>query len=53
MVAFLKSDLFMKFMGGFVLGTVGFLSLNPAEAQQRPDERAAAAVHAGYDDQSL
>ncbi|MGK2910360.1 MAG: hypothetical protein ACSLE1_11270 [Sphingobium sp.] len=53
MVAFLKSDLFMKFMGGFVLGTIGFMTLNPAEAQQRPDDRAAAAVQAVYNGQSL
>ncbi|CAH0348850.1 hypothetical protein BH11PSE5_BH11PSE5_19950 [soil metagenome] len=44
MVAFLKSDLFMKFMGGFVLGTVGFLTLNPAGAQSHQDDRPAAHV---------
>lgn len=32
MVALLKSDLFMKFMGGFVLGTIGVLTLQPGEA---------------------
>lgn len=46
MVAFLKSDLFMKFMGGFVLGTIGFLTLNPAEAQPRQDDMSAAPAQA-------
>ena len=34
MVAFLKSDLFMKFMGGFVLGTIGVLTLQPGASVQ-------------------
>ncbi|WP_189338612.1 hypothetical protein [Sphingobium sp. SCG-1] len=49
MVAFLKSDLFLKFFGGFVLGTVGFMTLNPAEAQQSPNDAAAAVSHVNYD----
>jgi hypothetical protein len=49
MVAFLKSDVFVKFIGGFVLGTVGFLTLNPAEAQPRADEQATFSAHSDYD----
>jgi len=32
MLAFLKSELFMKFAGGFVLGTVGVLFLHPSDS---------------------
>jgi hypothetical protein len=32
MIKFLKSELFAKFMGGFVVGTIGFLTLSPALA---------------------
>ncbi|MET0369965.1 MAG: hypothetical protein ABW039_01160 [Sphingobium sp.] len=31
MLAFLKSDLFLRFLGGFVLGTVGVLALAPGD----------------------
>ena len=31
MVAFLKSDLFLRFFGGFVVGTVGMFALQPNE----------------------
>jgi hypothetical protein len=31
MVAFLKSDLFLRFLGGFVLGTIGVVALHSAE----------------------
>lgn len=31
MMAFLKSDLFLRFMGGFVLGTIGVIALNSHE----------------------
>ncbi len=31
MVAFLKSDLFLRFFGGFVVGTVGMFALQPSE----------------------
>ena len=44
MVAFLTSDVFVKFVGGFVLGLIGVMTLNPAEAQQRPDDLSAAKV---------
>ncbi|MFC4592736.1 hypothetical protein [Sphingobium tyrosinilyticum] len=30
MLAFLKSDLFLRFLGGFVLGTVGVFALQPS-----------------------
>ena len=53
MVAFLKSDLFVKFMGGFVLGTIGFMTLNPAEAQSRQDEQAATWNLTAQDDAAL
>lgn len=33
MVAFFRSELFAKFMVGFVLGTVGLLSFQIAEAR--------------------
>ncbi|MDX3908255.1 MAG: hypothetical protein QHC67_00335 [Sphingobium sp.] len=49
MVAFLKSDVFVKFIGGFVLGTIGFLTLNPAEAQPRQDEQATVSAHSDHD----
>ncbi|WP_022684407.1 hypothetical protein [Sphingobium bisphenolivorans] len=29
MTAFLKSDLFLRFLGGFVVGTIGILALQP------------------------
>lgn len=44
MVAFFKSGLFVRFMGGFLLGLVGVMTLNPAEAQPRPDDLSAAHV---------
>lgn len=31
MMAFLKSDLFLRFFGGFVVGTLGVLTLVPEE----------------------
>ena len=31
MVAFLKSDLFLRFLGGFVLGAVGVFALQPSD----------------------
>jgi hypothetical protein len=31
MLAFLKSDLFLRFLCGFALGTVGVLALQPDE----------------------
>lgn len=31
MSAFLKSDLFLRFLGGFVLGTVGMVALHLSE----------------------
>lgn len=31
MAAFLKSDLFLRFFGGFVVGTVGVFALSPSE----------------------
>ena len=31
MMAFLKSDLFLRFLGGFAIGTVGMLTLMPDE----------------------
>ncbi|NIJ17412.1 hypothetical protein FHS54_002401 [Sphingobium vermicomposti] len=31
MVAFLKSDLFLRFFGGFVLGAVGMFAFQPSE----------------------
>ena len=31
MVAFVKSDLFLRFFGGFILGSVGMFALNPSE----------------------
>jgi hypothetical protein len=33
MFAFLTSDVFAKFLGGFVLGTIGILTLQPFEAR--------------------
>lgn len=53
MVAFLKSDVFVKFLGGFVLGTIGFLTLNPAEAQPRQNDQAVAWNQAAYGDAAL
>lgn len=32
MVAFLKSDLFLRFLGGFAIGAVGMFMLQPEEA---------------------
>ncbi|WP_375197238.1 hypothetical protein [Sphingobium sp.] len=29
MVAFLKSDLFLRFFGGFVIGAIGMFALQP------------------------
>jgi len=29
MVAFLKSDLFLRFLGGFVIGAIGVFALQP------------------------
>jgi hypothetical protein len=31
MLAFLKSDLFLRFFGGFVVGAVGVFALSPSE----------------------
>lgn len=31
MVAFLKSDLFLRFLGGFVIGAIGVFTLQPNE----------------------
>ncbi|WIW87678.1 hypothetical protein K3M67_11950 [Sphingobium sp. V4] len=31
MMAFLKSDLFLRFMGGFAIGAVGMFLLQPEE----------------------
>ena len=31
MVAFLKSDLFLRFLGGFALGAVGVFALQPSD----------------------
>ena len=31
MAAFLKSDLFLRFLGGFVIGTIGMVALQPSE----------------------
>lgn len=31
MMAFLKSDLFLRFLGGFVIGTIGVIALAPEE----------------------
>ncbi|MDI1296558.1 MAG: hypothetical protein PSY12_11860 [bacterium] len=31
MLAFVKSDLFLRFLGGFVLGTIGVFALQPSE----------------------
>ncbi len=31
MAAFLKSDLFLRFFGGFILGSVGMFALHPSE----------------------
>ncbi len=32
MLAFLKSDLFLRFLGGFAIGAVGMVMLQPKEA---------------------
>ncbi|HEX7782525.1 MAG TPA: hypothetical protein VF509_06940 [Sphingobium sp.] len=45
MIAFLKSDMFRNFAGGFVLGTIGILSLQSAEAHY---DQTPAPVSAGY-----
>lgn len=31
MAEFLKSDLFLRFLGGFVVGTIGMIALQPSE----------------------
>lgn len=31
MLAFLKSDLFLRFLGGFAIGAVGMFALQPSE----------------------
>lgn len=31
MVAFLKSDLFLRFLGGFVIGAIGMFALQPSD----------------------
>lgn len=31
MTAFLKSDLFLRFLGGFVVGTIAMFALQPSE----------------------
>lgn len=35
MFAFLTSDVFAKFLGGFVIGTIGILTLQPLAAQTK------------------
>ena len=32
MLAFMKSDLFLRFLGGFAIGAVGMVMLQPKEA---------------------
>lgn len=48
MVAFLKSDVFVKFLGGFVLGTIGILTLQPSQtpAEAAPAQSPPAVVDA-------
>lgn len=41
MPALLKSDLVWKFAGGFVLGTIGVLTLSPADARMQTPAAAA------------
>lgn len=36
MIAFLKSDMFRNFMGGFVLGAIGIFSFQAAQARYEP-----------------
>lgn len=43
MSAFLKSDLFFRFLGGFVLGAVGMFVLHPSEPVITPPAIAATA----------
>lgn len=31
MLAFVKSELFLRFLGGFVLGTIGVFALQPSQ----------------------
>lgn len=33
MMAFLKSDLFLRFLGGFVIGAIGVFTLQPGDDQ--------------------
>lgn len=46
MMTFLKSDLFAKFMGGFVLGAIGVFTLNPvlASSHAQPDSDAVSSI---------
>lgn len=43
MSAFLKSDLFLRFLGGFVLGTIGMVVLHPGDPVVTPSAIAATA----------
>lgn len=51
MVAFLKSDLFRNFMGGFILGSIAIFFMQPGNAQtnkeRAPMEQAGAMT--GYE----
>jgi hypothetical protein len=46
MIAFLKSELFAKFLGGFVLGAIGLLVLHPVSASTHaaPDSTTSGAI---------
>ncbi|WP_203309381.1 MULTISPECIES: hypothetical protein [Sphingomonas] len=40
-----KSDFFWRFVGGFAIGAVGVVTLQPASAQHQSQPAPAAAVH--------
>ncbi|EQB07861.1 hypothetical protein L288_09200 [Sphingobium quisquiliarum P25] len=49
MVAFLKSDLFLRFLGGFVIGTAGMIALQPSDPPALVSPAMAASANAAPD----
>ncbi|HKY83066.1 MAG TPA: hypothetical protein VJM09_16535 [Sphingobium sp.] len=54
MMAFLKSDLFLRFLGGFVIGAIGIFTFQPNDDQPALTSPAmAASASAASDDAAL
>lgn len=47
MVAFLKSDLFLRFLGGFVIGAIGVFTLQPNDPPALTSPAMAASANGG------